>query len=78
MRARTRKMTKIKMKDILSEAKDMALPGKERYEDLLQAMPQKTKEEIKRLQRILDETAPDDLIFFDAEKFGLDFTFVEQ
>ena len=78
MRARTRKRTKIKMKDILSEAKDMALPGKERYEDLLQAMPQKTKEEIKRLQRILDETAPDDLIFFDAEKFGLDFTFVEQ
>ena len=71
-------MTKIIMKGILSEAKDMALQGKERYEDLLQAMPQETKEEIKRLQRILDETSPDDLIFFDAEKFGLDFTFVEQ
>ncbi len=86
-RARTRKETKIKMKDIMSEVKDMSTflqpktgktSGKQHHERLLQIMPRATKLEMKRLQKIMDETSPDGVIFFDADDLGLDFNFVTE
>lgn len=83
MRARTRKKTRLETKEIMDEMKSMSsylqgsekMNGRERHEHLMQIMPDATKAEMRRLQKILDETAPDDLIFFEADKLGLDFTF---
>jgi len=85
-RARLRKEARLKMKKIIEEAKDMADGGsdskvdrkeskRQQHERLLEGMSQEKKSELDRLQSILDETSPDGLIFFDSNKFGLDFSF---
>lgn len=47
------------------------------YSRLLDIMSKETRAEVDRLQMILDETSPDGPIFFDADKLGLDFSFVK-
>lgn len=69
MRAKTRKSTKTEVKMIMDQMKEMTsflngdgektMSGRERHENLLKIMPAATKREMKRLQNIMDETAPD-------------------
>jgi len=77
-RARRRKKARVKTKSFIDEAKKMAFemdPNKKvRLKDLMSA---EVKEEMDRLQIILDETAPDGLLFFDSDELGLDFSNAE-
>ena len=82
-RAKMRKVTKTKMKDIMDQLKETTSfatmvegeNGRERHNKLMALMPEDTRIEMDRLQSMMDETFPDGLIFFDAEKLGLDFSF---
>mmetsp|Transcript_14574 Transcript_14574/g.21876 ORF Transcript_14574/g.21876 Transcript_14574/m.21876 type:complete len:486 (-) Transcript_14574:172-1629(-) len=91
-RARLRKQAKLEMKEIITEVKEMASggsdvkenrnqkekrsSGRDSHKRLLDIMSKETRAEVDRLQIILDETSPDGLMFFDADKLGLDFSFV--
>jgi len=88
-RARLRKDARLERKRIMTEVEEIfgggldievgrngkVLSKRQQQERLLEIMPQETKAELDRLQSILDETSPDGLIYFDADKFGLDFSF---
>lgn len=77
-RAKRRKKARIKSKGILADAKEMAFemdPDKKfRLKDLMSTTD---KEEMDRLQIILDETAPDGIFYFDSDELGLDFSNAE-
>ena len=64
------------MKDIMFQFEkyiDLAPSHKPLY--LPSIMPSMIKEEINRLRRVLDENAPDNIHYFEAEPCGLDFSF---
>ena len=66
-----------------SDVKDNGDPNdkkssrRDSYASLLDLMPKETRAEVDRLQIILDDTSPDGPIYFDADKLGLDFSFVK-
>jgi hypothetical protein len=83
VRARKRRKAKRDFKDIMDEMKALSTyltPAEEirrgtTFSRLQLIMPQEVRTELDRLQKIIDDTSPDGLLFFDAEELGFDFTF---
>jgi hypothetical protein len=89
-RAKERKEAKMKLKEIIKQQRqrsgtrvknedmnDTGYNGGDSQNDLPAWWPIVVKEEKDRLQQIIDDTAPDGLVFFPQELLGLDFSFEE-
>jgi hypothetical protein len=83
VRARKRRKAKNEFKDIMDEMKALSVyltPEEEiqrgaTFSRLQLIMPMEVRKELDRLQKIIDDTSPDGLHFFDAQELGFDFTF---
>jgi hypothetical protein len=83
IRARKRRKARSDFKNIMDEMKALSTyltPEEEirrgtTFSRLQLIMPDEVRNELDRLQKIIDDTSPDGLLVFDAQELGFDFTF---